>query len=178
MVLRQCALVVARHCPHRWAWMRHHMKLCLGPVATFASLATNQSKLARCCDVHGLRAKPASWKSSAVRGQDLLRVKKYWKLQCWRDCHLTAQSLVSDICSWFKGCRQRLPSDVLRQALVEFACTAATPPPVMSHDFAVYTAEMKVPAAGEALVVEDTDVATLWRQDAECYVFRVDSLTF
>ena len=46
----------------------------------------------------------------------------------------------------------------------------------MSHDFALYTAEMKVPAAGEALVVEDKDVATLWRQDAECYAFRVDSL--
>ena len=70
MVLRQCAPIVARHCPHRRAWMRRHIKLCLGPRAT------NQSKLARCCDVHGLRAKPAGWTSSAIRGQDLIRVKK------------------------------------------------------------------------------------------------------
>ena len=176
LVLRQCAQTVSCHCPARWAWMRKHIKLSPVPGATFAGSGNNQSEVSRSCDVRGLRAKPAAWKSSAICGHDLVRVKKYWKLPHWRDFVTVSRTFVSDVCDWLQCCRQQMPSNALCGTWVDTACAAASKEPVMSDEFAHYTADMTAPAAGEALVVEDKDNATLWRQDAECYVFRLDAL--
>ena len=53
---------------------------------------------------------------------------------------------------------------------------AAPAPPATSVEFARYTAGMSPPAAGEALVVEDKDTSSLWRQNADAYACRLESL--
>ena len=175
-VLRQCKQFVKDGCPQRWAWMRQQLKLCAGPSATFASEAKNQTQVAKNCDLQSLVQKPADWASGAKDGRDMRRVKKYWKLPCWRDGAVVAQSFIHDVKAWLRQCNQHLPSINKVVRLVQHTCSLLPSPPPATPEFSAYTVDMRPASAEEALVVEDKDPATLWRQNAECYAFRLHTL--
>ena len=109
-VLHHCRVLLMHDCPQRWFWMRRHLVLCSGARATFASIATNQSLIIRQSNIHGLRSKPRTWVSEAISGRDLIRVKKYWKLQAWRPPVDMARTFVLDVCGWLSSCHQPYPS--------------------------------------------------------------------
>ena len=175
-VLRECKQYVKHGCPHRWAWMRQHLHLCRSPSTTFAGEAQNQSHIAQQCQLQVLLGKPEEWASSAKDGRDMHRIKKYWKLPCLRDAVVVAQSFIHDVQAWFRQCNQRHVKGCTVTSLTQYACSLTQPPLIPTPEFEAYTVDMRPAGVGEALVLEDKDTATLWRQDADCYTFRVHTL--
>ena len=75
-----CRQEVTRCSMQVWLWLRRRLRVVRVPLRTYADLNFDMAKRTRQADFQSLLTMPGSFFQKAWMGNDMLRVKRYWKL--------------------------------------------------------------------------------------------------
>lgn len=162
---------LARGCRWRRAWVAERVRFVKAPVTTFARGRFGMAEAARTARCSALRAMSPDWAARAARGEDLVRIKMYWKLPMpasparqWRDQLEELHGFVRRLAP--AGVPASLPCEQIAAPFLAQRFVAPDPA------FAAYSARLPMPSAEQVLVIEDKDTAAAWLMGRAEYQWR------
>lgn len=161
-VVRRLTHLVAGDDVWRARWLRARRRPVRGAERTYARRHFAMSSVARNADVDRLLTLPTQVRDDALRGLDMRRVKRYWKLSVPPDNTTVVRETAEAIAEWLRGIPGVAPRrwhDAL-PGLVDPAVRAVLPTP--GPDFAEYVRPFSELRPGRILVIEDKDPASGW----------------
>lgn len=170
-MLRYVCTQTSGGCRWRRAWLSERLRPVHDSRVTFMSAAMNMQKVARTACAQDLLAADPHRAAAAARGEDLIRIKRYWRLPVLRQPTELWQAGAIAIQTWrdaVGACRLTRALVPTRAAMPLLLAPRRAPTP----QYLAYAKHLQLPNASQVLIAEDKDRAAAWLADRWAYQWR------